>query len=161
MDKPRSKRILVVDDEECIADTLALILRSSGYEAEARNDARSALQECELQTPDLVVSDVVMPEMNGIELAMQIEQRYPSCRVLLISGLGSSFGLAAEASEKGHKLEILSKPIRPAELLARIDATLRKAELRQDSEDQMAAGEHSPVMPIRDLGQVHDLKTGT
>ena len=114
----------MVDDEECIADTLALILRSSGYDATARNDARSALEDCELRIPDLVLSDVMMPEVNGIELAIQVEQRYPTCKVLLISGLGSSFGLAAEASERGHQFEILSKPIRPAELLARIEAAL-------------------------------------
>lgn len=124
MNTPKGKRILVVDDEECIADTLALILRSSGYDATARNDARSALEDCELRIPDLVLSDVMMPEVNGIELAIQVEQRYPTCKVLLISGLGSSFGLAAEASERGHQFEILSKPIRPAELLARIEAAL-------------------------------------
>lgn len=124
MNTPKGKRILVVDDEECIADTLALILRSSGYDATARNDARSALEDCELRIPDLVLSDVMMPEVNGIELAIQVEERYPTCKVLLISGLGSSFGLAAEASERGHQFEILSKPIRPAELLARIEAAL-------------------------------------
>lgn len=124
MDSPNGKRILVVDDEECIADTLALILRSFGYQVTARNDARTALQDCELQPPDLVLSDVVMPEVNGIELAIQVEERYPTCKVLLISGLGSSFGLAAEASERGHQFEILSKLIRPAELVAKIEAAL-------------------------------------
>lgn len=119
-----AKRVLVVDDEACIADTLALILRASGYDAAARNSANSALQECERRVPDLVITDVVMPEMNGIELATRIEQCYPECRILLISGLGSSFGLAAEARENGHNFEILSKPIRPAELLERIAAAL-------------------------------------
>src|SRR6185437_12529043 len=124
MDKPQSKRILVVDDEECIAETLVLILCSFGYEATARNAARGALEDCELQAPDLVISDVMMPELNGIELAIQIEERYPACKILLISGLGSSFGLLEEASQKGHSFEIMSKPIRPADLLAKIAAVL-------------------------------------
>ncbi|HEV2326451.1 MAG TPA: response regulator [Terracidiphilus sp.] len=145
MDEPRAKRILVVDDEVLIAETMALILRSSGYDATARNDARSALQECEVRIPDLVLSDVVMPEMNGIDLAIQLEQRYPGCRILLISGLGSSFGLAAEASERGHTFEILSKPIRPAELLTRIEAALANSRIPQDSGDGAVTGGYSPV----------------
>jgi len=124
MDKPQTKRILVVDDEECIAETLVLILRSFGYEATARNDGRSALEECEIQAPDLVISDVMMPELNGIELAIQIEERYQACRILLISGLGSSIALLEEASQTGHSFEIMSKPIRPADLLARIKTVL-------------------------------------
>lgn len=141
MDRQNGKRILVVDDEECIADTLALILRSFGYEVTARNDARSALHDCEVQTPDLVLSDVVMPEVNGIELAIQVEQRYPTCKILLISGLGSSFGLAAEASERGHKFEILSKPIRPAELVAKIEAALTNGKTPESSGNSLAAGD--------------------
>jgi len=124
MDKPQAKRILVVDDEECIAETLVLILCSFGYEATARNAARGALEDCELQAPDLVISDVMMPEVNGIELAIQIEERYPACKILLISGLGSSFALLEEASQKGYSFEIMSKPIRPPDLLARIKVVL-------------------------------------
>ena len=124
MDKPQTQRILVVDDEECIAETLVLILQSFGYEVTARNSARGALEECELQVPDLVISDVMMPELNGIDLAIQIEERYPACRILLISGLGSSFALLEEASQKGHSFEIMSKPIRPPDLLAKIKTVL-------------------------------------
>lgn len=154
MDKPDAKRILVVDDEVLIAETMAVILRSSGYDATARNDARSALQECEQRIPDLVLSDVVMPEMNGIDLAIQIAQRYPDCRILLISGLGSSFGLAAEASEKGHKFEILSKPIRPAELLARIEAVFAESQISQDAETRFETGKYSPVFSSGTPGEI-------
>ena len=155
------RSILVVDDEECIADTLALILRSSGYDAAARNDAHSALRECEQRAPDLVLSDVVMPEMNGIDLAIEIERRYPACRILLISGLGSSFGLAAEASEKGHNFEILSKPIRPAELLAKIEAVLSNGKLPPGSEVESAAGAYSPGLSGGSQSQFESHKTGT
>lgn len=161
MNKPKAKRILVVDDEECIADTLALILRSSGYDVTARNDARGALEECQMQIPDLVLSDVMMPEVNGIELAIQIEQQYPACRILLISGLGSSFGLAAEASERGHRFEILSKPIRPAELLARIGAALTEGEPRRDSEMRPEGGEYSTFLSRGSQSEPGIRNTGT
>ncbi len=124
MGKPQTKRILVVDDEECIAESLVLILRNFGYEATGRNDGQSALEECEIQAPDLVISDVMMPELNGIELAIQIEERCQACRILLISGMGSSIALLEEASQKGHCFEIMSKPIHPSDLLARIKAVL-------------------------------------
>lgn len=129
--EPQAKRILVVDDEDCISESLTMILRGVGYDATARNNPRSALQECELRVPDLLISDVMMPEINGIDLAIQIEQKYPSCGILLISGMGSSIPLLEEASRKGHSFEILAKPIRPADLLARIAALLadNKAQL--------------------------------
>lgn len=130
----------MVDDEECIAETLVLILRSVGYEATARNDARSALEECELLTPDLVITDVMMPEVNGIELAIQIEERYPACRILLISGLGSSFALLEEASQSGHSFEIMSKPIRPTDLLAKIKAHLEDDKLSRPTEAPFSTG---------------------
>lgn len=134
MDKRQAKRILVVDDEEYISETLVLILRSFGYDAIARNDARSALEECERQAPDLLISDVMMPEINGIELATRIEERYPACRILLISGLGSSFALLDEASRQRHSFEIMSKPIRPVDLLARIKAVLDDDKLSQPAQ---------------------------
>lgn len=140
MDKPEAKRILVVDDEECIAETLVLILRSVGYDATARNDARSALEECELRVPHLVISDVMMPEMNGIELAIQIEQKYPESRILLISGLGSSFALLEEASQRGHSFEIMSKPIHPTDLLAKITAVLADENFPRSTEMPVMAG---------------------
>jgi DNA-binding NtrC family response regulator len=161
VDEPKVKRILVVDDEDCIAVTLARILSSAGYDATARKDGHSALQECERRPPDLVLSDVMMPEMNGIDLAIQIERRYPSCRILLISGLGSSFELAAEASKKGHKFEILAKPIAPAELLTRIDAALSNEQRRQDSEDRAAIGGPSSVLSVGSESGIWERKTGT
>ncbi len=124
MNEPHAKRILVVDDEKCIAETLALILRSSGYEAAPLNDGQSALQECARSIPDLVISDVMMPLLNGIELAIQIKDLYPRCRIILISGLGGSFDLAEQASKKGYNFELLSKPIHPVELLSRIRTVL-------------------------------------
>jgi DNA-binding NtrC family response regulator len=161
VDEPTAKRILVVDDEQCIAHTLALILRAFGYDAAAINDAQTALHECQLRVPDLVLSDVVMPEMNGIELAIQIEQRYPSCRILLISGLGTSFEMAAEASRNGHNFEILSKPIRPDVLLARIKAALADGILSQDSQDRAAADKRFPVLSSGRQSEIKIRETGT
>ena len=117
-----SKRVLVVDDERIITDTLAAILRNAGYETDAAYDAMSALSQCESFRPELVISDVVMPEMSGVELAIEIRKRYPNCRVLLFSGQAGAFDLLEDARLRGHDFELLAKPIHPADLLAKVGA---------------------------------------
>ena len=116
---PRSS-LLVVDDEQRIADTLALILASKGYACRAAYDGDSALALCREQAPDLVISDVVMPRLNGIELALRIFREFPACRVLLFSGQAATADLLEEARACGHEFDLLAKPVHPEELLATI-----------------------------------------
>src|SRR5438270_4183283 len=75
------KKILVVDDERCIADTLVAILLNSGYEATAAYDGHTALAHCEREIPELIISDVVMPGLNGVDMAIRIRSLYPSCKI--------------------------------------------------------------------------------
>jgi CheY-like chemotaxis protein len=110
------KRILVVDDERVIADTLAIILRKFGYEAVACYDGFGALQECESVPPDLVISDVVMPELDGIDMAILIRHRWPACKILLISGVTLGTGPLQRERLEGYDFPLLAKPIRPDEL---------------------------------------------
>lgn len=129
MRQPEGRRVLVVDDERSVADTLTIIFRKAGYDAVAAYDGEEALEACAAQAPDLMLSDVMMPGMNGVELATLVREQCPDCRVLLFSGLGSSFDLVAEAVRQGFNFEILQKPTPPAELLQTIAATLRRAPL--------------------------------
>jgi CheY-like chemotaxis protein len=114
------KRVLVVDDERCIADTLAAIFRNAGYDADVAYDGPGALSRCDSFAPDLVITDVVMPAMNGIALAVRVQQRYPACRILLFSGQAATADLLEEARQSGHNFEFLSKQIHPSELLAKV-----------------------------------------
>lgn len=114
------KLVLVVDDERMIADTLALILRKAQYDTIVAYDAASALRKCGEFHPDIVITDVVMPGMNGIEMAVQIRQEYPRCKVLLFSGMASATDLLGNHDSQNH-FELLSKPIQPAELLAKLE----------------------------------------
>jgi len=120
-----AKRVFVVDDEECIADTLVIILRQSGYEATAFYDAESALEGIEAVLPELVISDVVMPGMNGVEMAVQIKERHPECKILLFSGNAAMADMLAFARRQGHDFELLTKPVHPADLLAKLATNLR------------------------------------
>ncbi len=118
--KATPKRVLVVDDEARIADTLTAIFRNAGYEAVAAYDGSSALAHCEFFHPDLVVTDVVMPGMTGVEMAIQMRQQYPACKILLFSGQAATANLLEEARRSGYDFELLTKPVHPAELLAKL-----------------------------------------
>ena len=112
--------VLVVDDEKRIADTLALILDSKGYCAEAAYDGSTALAKCCARVPDLLISDVVMPGMNGIELAIKIKQRFPACRILLFSGQAATGDMLENSRSRGYEFEVLAKPVHPEQLLEKV-----------------------------------------
>lgn len=91
-------RIFVVDDERCIADTLEVILRKAGYEVSAFYNAQTALAQAAFRSPDLVITDIMMPGMNGVEMAVLLKERNPTCKILLFSGMG----IHAEYSRYGR-----------------------------------------------------------
>lgn len=114
----------VVDDENMIASTLELILLSKGFDARSFVDPLDALKAAHSIKPDLLLADVVMPNMNGIELAIQIRHLHPKCNVLLSSGQIVTSELLAIAGLEGHHFEILPKPVHPNILLQKITKLL-------------------------------------
>jgi CheY-like chemotaxis protein len=117
------KNVYVVDDEWTIAITLATILQKSGYEALAFTSPIDALVATQSQAPDLLISDVMMPKMNGVELAIKFKSAYPRCGVLLFSGQAATADLLETARKQGHEFTLLSKPMHPTDLLAAIKST--------------------------------------
>jgi DNA-binding response OmpR family regulator len=116
--------ILIVDDEKVIADTLSLILSKSGFDTFAAYDAHSALALALEIVPQLLISDVVMPGMSGIDLAISLSGTLPQCKVLLFSGQASTVDLLEEARLSGHNFTTLTKPVHPTDLLKRISECL-------------------------------------
>ncbi|MGC2163208.1 MAG: response regulator [Silvibacterium sp.] len=116
--------VLVVDDEHVIADTLAAILSINGFAPLVAYNGKSALEIANVIPPELLISDVVMPGMSGIELAIALVETLPACKVLLFSGQASTMDLLAEARADGHHFTALTKPVHPTELLARISESL-------------------------------------
>lgn len=111
------RRILVVDDEASIADTLALILSTRGYETKVAYSAEQSIEILAEWSPDLAIMDVMLPRMNGIDLAIVLKDNYPGCRIVLFSGQPDTGRLLDEASKKGHHFDILAKPVHPAVIL--------------------------------------------
>src|SRR3954470_15444359 len=111
--------VLVVDDEPAIADTLVKILKRSGYAAEAAYDGKSALEMALLVPPELLLTDVAMPGMDGVELAIAIQRAVPDCKVLLLSGnAGIDNTALGEHHTATSTFSVLAKPVHPDVLLA-------------------------------------------
>ncbi|WP_157466818.1 response regulator [Edaphobacter aggregans] len=124
--------VLVVDDEPVIADTLAMILSKSGYRTKSAYAGKSALELAREHRPRLLITDVIMPGMTGIDLALTVERVVPSCKVLLFSGQAATVDLLVKAREMGRDYTIVSKPIHPADMIKRV------AEYVQPVEDRVA-----------------------
>src|SRR3954463_5611756 len=118
-DKPKP-RVLVADDERVIADTLAIILNQAGYDASAVYSGTGAVEQAKSIRPDLLISDVMMPDMNGIDAAIEVRAALPSCKILLFSGQAATADLLETARQQGHEFEILAKPVHPQDLLAKL-----------------------------------------
>jgi CheY-like chemotaxis protein len=115
--RERDSVVLVVDDERLIADTLSLILSQSGYKVLTAYDGKTALEIARSVPPALLITDVIMPGMTGIELAIMLVKVIPDCKVLLFSGQAATVDLLAAAFDMGYKFTILNKPVPPTEML--------------------------------------------
>jgi CheY-like chemotaxis protein len=122
-DEARRSLVFVVDDEPAIAMSAALVLCSVGVDARAFTDPLAALQAAQTEPPNLLLSDVVMPGLNGYELCARVVKHCPQCKVLLFSGNpGARDNYATTLIEKS--LDILPKPIPPERLMNVVRSTL-------------------------------------
>jgi CheY-like chemotaxis protein len=110
-------RILVVDDEAIIADTIVQILNRNGFIAEAAYSGAQAIEYARRHCPELVLSDVLMPQIDGVEAAIQISQLCPDTRIVLFSGQAATLEILSRAKERGYNFELLPKPIHPTQLI--------------------------------------------
>ena len=119
-DRPYRPMVLVVDDECSIADTLTEILKRSGYQVKTAYDGPSALEIALLTPPDVLITDVVLPGMSGIELAIDMRRIFPDCKVILFSGNAATSSMLASATGAGHNFTLLTKPVHPKTMLAHL-----------------------------------------
>jgi len=115
--QPCAPRILVVDDEILIADTIVQILNRNGFIAQAVYGGREAVEAATRLQPEIVLSDVLMPFLDGVEAAIAIRQVSPCTRIVLFSGQSATVEILARARARGHDFELLPKPIHPTKLL--------------------------------------------
>ncbi len=121
--KRNNTTVLVVDDEQLIADTTAEILKRWGFQAACAYDGESALEMALQLSPDFVLTDVVMPRMNGVQLAIAIRQALPSSEVILLSGQAGISEIVERGRKEGYCFELIAKPVHPEKLLQRLEET--------------------------------------
>jgi DNA-binding response OmpR family regulator len=118
----RKLNILVVDDEQLIADSLVEILKMFGFNASSKYSGAHAIDHANTAPFDVLITDVVMDGMTGIDAAIEICKILPNCKVLLVSGNSRTSDLLKDASERGHHFDILAKPVHPSVIIDRLKA---------------------------------------
>lgn len=113
-------RVLVADDERVIADTLAMILNQSGFEARPVYSGEKAVELAADFCPDMLISDVIMADLNGIDAAIRMRALLPKIKILLFSGQAATADLLEKARAQGYEFDILAKPVHPQDLLNRL-----------------------------------------
>jgi len=136
--------VLVVDDEPTIVEIVARYIERAGYETYQAADGPEALRLAELHRPDLVVLDVMLPGLDGIEVMRRLQER-PGKRVAVI--------LLTARGEENDRLvglrhgadDYVVKPFSPAELVARVEAVMRRVSPPAEEEEVAPPIEHGPL----------------
>jgi CheY-like chemotaxis protein len=115
--QPSRPKVLVVDDERLIVSTIVEILEGEGFDVVAAYDGWGALQSAGRFRPDYLLSDVLMPKMNGVELAIAIQKMHPATKILLFSGQAGISEILLSGQRQGLKYELIAKPIHPRKLI--------------------------------------------
>lgn len=127
------KRILVVDDERPILTLLEYNLKQAGYEVVTASDGEEGLQKAEAESPDLIVLDLMLPKMDGMDVCRTLRQRGVETPIIMLTAksdeLEKILGLELGADD------YMTKPFSPREVVARIKAVLRRSEQRGPAAD--------------------------
>jgi DNA-binding NtrC family response regulator len=103
------KKILIIDDEHMVCETLQDILQEDGYQVRIALNALSGLAEIERETPDLIISDLKLPDLSGLELLKRVKHKRPNLEIIIMTGLGEA-ETYLEAKEEGA-FDYIIKPI--------------------------------------------------
>ena len=126
----KNKCILIVDDVKDIRESLALILEDEGYIIIQASNGLEALELLSVGQIDMMITDILMPEMDGIELSTQVRNEHPDIKIILISGGGRDVSSEGECDYLGmaKKLTgiayVLKKPFQPIEMIDLVNQLL-------------------------------------
>jgi CheY-like chemotaxis protein len=128
-------KVLIVDDEVDVRDAIKRVLERAGYVVSTSSDAAGALEELRRAVADVVITDIIMPKINGVEAIRTMLEEFPSIRVIAISG-GGNFGVSAykpnaitttaylAAAERAGAHRVLTKPFDSKDLIRAVEEVL-------------------------------------
>ncbi len=121
-----SGKILIVDDEKDIVEILAYNLEKAGYTIETAYDGVEGLEKAEKFLPDLILLDIMMPQMDGMELCQKLreERQFDGTLIAFLTAIGESFTQVSALDSGGD--DFITKPVKPNVLLSRVRALLRR-----------------------------------
>ena len=114
------KRILLVDDDPAVRDSVALVLEGAGFAVDQADQGATALRLLQAQAPDLVITDILMPQKEGIETIREIRAILPNAPIIAISGIDSGANYLRMAQTFGATA-VMTKPFDPKEMLALVE----------------------------------------
>jgi DNA-binding NtrC family response regulator len=117
-------RILIVDDEEIVIKSCLRILGGGNYHVEAAYDGREALRKIEENPYDVMILDVMMPNMGGLEVLRRVKETHPDMDVIMVTGL-SNVDIVVQARRLGAR-DFISKPFEPDELKLVVQRALER-----------------------------------
>ena len=126
-----SARILVVDDEEIVIRSCLRILEGNGYEIDVAHDGHDALRKVESNTYDVMILDIMMPNLGGLEVLRRVKETHPDIDVIMITGL-SQIDTAVQAMKLGA-FDYISKPFEPDELKLVVQRARERRQLLQEN----------------------------
>ncbi len=119
-------KVLVVDDEHIVADTLGIIFQKSGFDCQVAYTGAEAISRIQDFCPELLLCDISMPGMNGLDTASNVIRKCPECRVLLLTGHYANLVSAQQwAQDHPGRSGVLTKPVGPRQLVEEAEALLR------------------------------------
>lgn len=144
-DNAPAKKILIVDDEPDILEFLQYNLKKEGYAVATANDGRHAIEVAEREKPDLIILDIMMPELDGVETCRILRSRkeFAMTPVAFLTARDEDFSQITALDVGGD--DYITKPIKPRVLISRINALLRRA-TRMADDDREAIELHDLVI---------------
>ncbi len=117
--------ILLIEDDELYRKMLAHFLRRAGHEVVEARDGREGVDRFRSEPTDIVITDIVMPEQEGLETIRQLRALRPELSIIAISGAGAESGLYLKIAEKLGASCVIEKPFQPRDLVAAVEGMLQ------------------------------------
>jgi two-component system alkaline phosphatase synthesis response regulator PhoP len=138
-----SQKLLVVEDELSISTLLQFNLEQAGFQVVTAMDGKSGLEKAENEIPDLIILDLMLPEMDGLEVCKELRLRKLNIPILMLTAKDDEFdkvlGLELGADD------YMTKPFSPREVVARVKAILRRTVISNETEENKNQSEHLKI----------------